>query len=87
MRVVCHCSQEGVSQGYYRALEVEVETAAGEKHRCRTYQLLHEGAEDKRPSPQYLDVILRGARQNCLPQEYVDRLQVATGSRFIQLQG
>ena len=73
--MLCYCSQEGVSYGIYKPLEVDVETPDGEKHTCRTYQLLIEDAQDKRPSPQYLDVILRGARQNGLPDAYIARLE------------
>ena len=29
---------------------------------------------DKRPSPQYCDVILRGAKQCNLPEEYIEKL-------------
>ncbi len=64
-----------MDEGYYRPLEVTVETPGGDKLTCRTYQLLRLGSEDKRPSPQYLDVIIRGAKQNELPQEYIDWLE------------
>ena len=67
-------SQEGVSAGIYRPIEVKVETSSGEKLKCRTYQLVNVDAEDKRPSPQYLSVILKGAEQNNLPQYYIDKL-------------
>ena len=68
-------SQEGVSKGIYQPIEVEVTTPDGEKHKCRAYQLLINNAQDKRPSPQYLDVIIRGAKQNGLPQEYLEELE------------
>ena len=33
------------------------------------------GAEDKRPSPQYVDVIIRGAQQSGLPADYIEGLK------------
>ena len=68
------CSQEGVSSGIYKPIEVQVETPAGDKLTCRSYQLLILNAKDPRPSPHYLDVIKRGARQNGLPAEYLQFL-------------
>ena len=45
--------------GVYKPIEVQVETPSGEKLTCRTYYLLIRDAKDKRPSPQYLGVIIR----------------------------
>ena len=42
---------------------------------CRSYYLLVRGKEDRRPSPQYLDIIIRGAIQNNLPVDYVASLK------------
>lgn len=69
-------SQEGVESGIYRPIEVNVETADKRLLTCRSYRLCETTDEgDNRPSPQYLDVILRGARQNKLPEDYVDFLK------------
>ena len=76
------CRQEGVHLGYYKAIEVRVEPSDGPPPpprrdwlQCRTYYLLMREAEDKRPSPQYLEVIIRGALQHGLPGAYVDKLR------------
>jgi len=48
------------------------------KYTCRTYQLPQEYLEqatDHRPSPMYMDVIIRGSKQNKLPEEYVKYLE------------
>ena len=37
--------------------------------------MLKRGYEDKRPSPQYLDVIIRGAIQHRLPESYITKLK------------
>ncbi|XP_076471431.1 gamma-glutamylcyclotransferase-like [Babylonia areolata] len=64
-------------EGRYTAMEVDVRDPKGETFRCRTYQLRCPGhwAEPSLPSPQYKDVIVRGARQNGLPEEYVRGLE------------
>jgi len=67
--------QEGVSMGIYKPIEVQVETPEGEKLTCRTYYLLIRDSEDKRPSPQYLGVIIKGAEENSLPEDYLARLK------------
>ena len=64
-----------MASGTYRPIQVIVETAGGERVNCRSYELLKLSATDLRPSPQYHDVILRGARQNGLPQDYLVRLE------------
>ena len=63
-----------MAAGIYRPLEVQVQSQSGEKLTCRTYQLVNLNADDPRPSPQYLSVILKGAKQNNLPQYYIDKL-------------
>ena len=64
-----------MSAGVYRPLEVEVQLSPGDSPvKCRTYQMVEETVKDPLPSPQYLDVILRGAKQNGLPAPYVEKL-------------
>lgn len=67
--------QEGVNAGIYEPVEVDVQTEEGETIHCRSYHLLKRRYKDKRPSPQYLDVILRGAVQHKLPEYYVQKLR------------
>ncbi|XP_053719612.1 gamma-glutamylcyclotransferase a [Synchiropus splendidus] len=63
--------QEGVNIGCYSPLEVQVETQAGPVL-CRTYQMNNFHA--CLPSPQYKQVVCRGAEQNGLPAEYLEKL-------------
>ena len=51
-----------------------METEDGIRLICRTYSLLKRDSDDVRPSPQYKDVILKGAAQNNLPKEYIEKL-------------
>jgi len=66
--------QEGVHKGTYKPIEIQVCTPGGEELSCRSYQLL-KTSQDKQPSPQYLDVVIQGALQNSLPEEYIKQLQ------------
>ena len=59
-------TQEGVPIVYNRKTVV-VEVEGGEEE-AYTYYLVKPEEEDRRPSAVYMDVILRGARENSLPQ-------------------
>ncbi len=67
--------QEGVPQKYYQPIEVEVTTVSGNQLKCRTYEMLTLTHEDNRPSPQYLSIIIMGAKECGLPKEYIGRLE------------
>jgi len=43
--------------------------------KCRTYMLTEMGTADSRPSPQYLDIIIKGAEEHKLPEYYIDKLR------------
>ena len=63
----------------YFPIQVDVETADGEKLQCRTYQMNTEwdgfNNVSRKPSPQYLSVILRGAKDSKLPDDYIKSLE------------
>ncbi|KAI9999818.1 hypothetical protein NQD34_011661 [Periophthalmus magnuspinnatus] len=65
-------SQENVTLGAYSPVELSVRTR-GEDLSCRTY--IMNSCVYAPPSPQYLKVIVMGAAQNGLPQEYQDKLR------------
>ena len=54
---------------------MEVTSADGVQMKCRTYVLLDTGYPDRRPSPQYLNIILKGAEEHNLPDYYIEKLQ------------
>ena len=61
--------------GVYKPIIVKVTTPDNEELVCRSYYLLKRDSPDKRPSPQYMDVIIRGAIENKLPSDYVEFLK------------
>ncbi|XP_049762234.1 gamma-glutamylcyclotransferase-like isoform X1 [Schistocerca cancellata] len=76
--------QEGVSSDIYFPFEVEVEKPDGKKLLCRCYQLCNTPTElkpgqpipeDRLPSELYLSVIIQGARETGLPNEYIEQLE------------
>ncbi|XP_072316765.1 gamma-glutamylcyclotransferase [Eucyclogobius newberryi] len=64
--------QENVTLGAYSPVELSVRTK-GEDLSCRTYMM--NSCVYAPPSPQYLKVIVMGAVQNGLPQEYQTKLR------------
>lgn len=69
--------QEGVFRDppAYRRLMVEVTTPAGDRVRCRSYQVVTPEPDGFLPSPAYKETILRGARALGLPEAYLARLE------------
>jgi gamma-glutamylcyclotransferase len=76
--------QEGVHKQVYRPLSVPIETPDGETLICRAYQLVKnpvdlpvgaEIPEERQPSQTYLGIIIDGAFESGLPQDYIDFLQ------------
>jgi len=69
---ICYtCRQEGPR---YKQVEVEVVTPEGKVMNCRSFNLRNPELRDGPPSPQYLRTVLLGAKENHLPEEYVQRL-------------
>ncbi|CAL4101429.1 unnamed protein product [Meganyctiphanes norvegica] len=67
--------QEGVEKGIYEVHPVTVEITNGELVQARSYKIIRPPETDKRPSKVYMDVILKGARENGLPEEYIKYLE------------
>ncbi|XP_077272846.1 gamma-glutamylcyclotransferase [Temnothorax americanus] len=77
-------NQEGVRDDIYHPMTVNVETPDGTTLTCRVYQQCNNPKEhikpenypmDRRPSPLYLNMILKGAEENHLPTDYVKFLK------------
>jgi hypothetical protein len=71
----------------YDAKDVTINTLAGKQYTCRTYQLpasefLDEGPQN-RPSPMYMDVIIKGATQNKLPESYINFLKAVETNELL----
>ncbi|XP_047117654.1 gamma-glutamylcyclotransferase-like [Schistocerca piceifrons] len=76
--------QEGVNDGFYFPMQVDVEKLSGEFVNCRSYQLcdtptkISEGdiiPENRLPSALYLDVVIQGAIESGLPDDYINQLK------------
>jgi gamma-glutamylcyclotransferase len=76
--------QEGVSRDppAYRRIAVEVDTPAGDRVRCRSYQVVTPDREGFLPSPAYKQTILRGARALSLPPDYIARLEALADNGY-----
>ena len=65
---------EGVNNGYYRRLAVDVIDRAAERVRAWTYASPH-GVAGRKPSARYLGLLVEGALEHELPDEYLDELR------------
>lgn len=68
-------NQEGVHCNVYKPITVTATSADGVQMKCRSYMLLDVGHADRRPSPHYLDIIVKGAEEHHLPDYYIDKLR------------
>jgi hypothetical protein len=69
--IVYFKSQEGVHQGIYKPLTVKVTTVNGETLNCRCYQQICEWEVDRRPSVVYKNIMIKGAKENGVPEDYI----------------
>lgn len=72
--------QEGVEDGIYVPIEVNVHTEEGKVLTCRSYQMKDYVCGP--PSPQYKKVICMGAKQNGLPTEYQKKLEAIETNNY-----
>ncbi|XP_009958373.1 PREDICTED: gamma-glutamylcyclotransferase [Leptosomus discolor] len=72
--------QEGVEDGIYVPIEVNVHTEAGKVLTCRSYQM--KDYVRGPPSPQYKKVICMGAKQNGLPTDYQKKLEAIETNNY-----
>ena len=61
--------------GDYEPINVNVTSQTGETYNCRCYRVACEVEGDWRPSPHYKKVIISGAMENNLPEEYIEKLK------------
>ncbi|XP_065255940.1 gamma-glutamylcyclotransferase [Emys orbicularis] len=72
--------QEGVEDGIYSPIEVNVPTQEGKVLTCRSYQM--NDCVCDLPSPQYKKVICMGAKQNGLPTAYQKKLEAIETNNY-----
>ena len=75
-RAKSSCRQEGSDVGLLRRKPVSVHTVSGECISCYLYQATDQSDDlEGLPSPQYLQVIITGAEEVGLPEEYQAQLK------------
>ena len=67
-------AKEYATAGGYQRRTVEVETASGERRSAVTYEVVTKEADELAPKPEYVELLIRGARERGLPQEWIDVL-------------
>ena len=71
---------EGVAGGHYRRLQVQVQSEDGEGIQATTYVAGNSFLDDSLvPSEQYLKTVLRGAREQGFPIDYIHEIELAAG--------
>ncbi|NNL67947.1 MAG: gamma-glutamylcyclotransferase [Myxococcales bacterium] len=65
---------EGVPRGFYQRLPVRVVTPQDEEIAAFTYRSFR-GRPGRKPSRRYLSLLLAGARQHGLPEDWIARLR------------
>ena len=58
----------------YRRIAVPVEAEDGRRLEAEAYEVIHKEPQEVLPTPEYAALLLRGARERELPEEYVARL-------------
>ncbi|XP_074030739.1 gamma-glutamylcyclotransferase isoform X2 [Leptinotarsa decemlineata] len=75
--------QEGVHANIYYPITVDVETPEGKVLQCRCYRQvgnaddvnLENLPEERRPTPAYLETMIKGAEESGIPSEYINFLK------------
>jgi gamma-glutamylcyclotransferase len=58
----------------YRRTTVRVHAADGRPLQAEAYEVIEKEREEVPPAPEYADLLVRGARERGLPQDYLARL-------------
>jgi gamma-glutamylcyclotransferase len=67
--------KEFAAQGGYRRRSVEVATPDGARHAAVTYEVVHKEPRELAPKPEYVEILIRGARERGLPAEWIEVLK------------
>ncbi|BFZ13364.1 hypothetical protein BsWGS_16402 [Bradybaena similaris] len=62
-------------ENHYTPMQVDVELDGGETVSCRSYEMHYETSRIPLPSPHYKRVIIAGAKQHGLPEDYIQYLE------------
>jgi len=67
--------KEFAPQGGYQRREVEVTTGDGSRHIAVTYEVVEKVAHELAPKQEYIDLLVKGAEERNLPEEWIDVLK------------
>ncbi|KAG5884656.1 hypothetical protein JTB14_005400 [Gonioctena quinquepunctata] len=75
--------QEGVHANIYYPINVDVRTSDGEVVKCRCYRQVGSAEEvkledlpaERKPTPAYVDTMVKGAEESGIPVEYINLLK------------
>jgi gamma-glutamylcyclotransferase len=67
-------AKEYATQGGYQRREVQVEID-GNRTRAVTYEVVEKAPHELAPKQEYIDLLVRGARERGLPQEWIEALE------------
>ena len=68
-------AKEFAAEGGYRRRTVEVATDDGARHTAVTYEVVSKEPRELAPRLEYVELLVRGARERALPQEWVALLE------------
>ena len=67
--------KEFAPQGGYQRREVEVTTDDGSRHTAVTYEVVEKAPHELAPKQEYVDLLVKGAEERNLPQDWIDVLK------------
>jgi gamma-glutamylcyclotransferase (GGCT)/AIG2-like uncharacterized protein YtfP len=73
--------KEYAAQGGYRRRTVEVTTPDGARHTAVTFEVVDKEPRELAPMPEYVETLIRGARERELPRDWIAVLE-ALPERF-----
>jgi gamma-glutamylcyclotransferase len=68
-------AKEYAAHGGYQRRTVEVETQDGDRHKAITYEVMTKEPRELKPKPEYVELLIRGAKERGLPTEWLDVLK------------
>jgi gamma-glutamylcyclotransferase (GGCT)/AIG2-like uncharacterized protein YtfP len=68
-------TKEYAAQSGYQRKTVEVRTLDGARHAAVTYEVMHKEPRELAPRTEYVDLLIRGARERDLPKEWIEVLE------------
>jgi gamma-glutamylcyclotransferase len=68
-------AKEFAAEGGYRRRTVQVATGDGARHTAVTYEVVDKEPRELAPKPEYVELLIRGARERKLPPAWIEVLE------------